>query len=301
MSNMTITKSYVTTNPWIFIFSAVFAFLTVRLSLRKPAKIAAKVSPVEAVRYVESSKKHNRKFSKKIHHSYKKGNRLFHMAIANLMRTKKKTVLIIVSLSLSCILICITYVFSVVFHMDKFLKHYIISDFYVAKADYFIPTIGFRGEDPYLSEEMIEVIKQQDGVENIGLIRFNYGKYISHSDLIKKFYSQYAWGVEEMEYDDDVDKDGIKDTPVMLYGYDSYCLEQLQLVEGTIDEQQLKEENGIIALVTEDDYGNPTWDELPYHLGDTVELKTLDNYEYVEKKDNPKDAELVVKKYHTTS
>ena len=41
-------------NPYIFIGSAVFAYLTVLISCMKPAKIAGKVSPMEALRYTDN-------------------------------------------------------------------------------------------------------------------------------------------------------------------------------------------------------------------------------------------------------
>ena len=44
----------VTVNPLIFIGSAIFAFATVYISVRKPAKIAGTVSPIEAIRYTEN-------------------------------------------------------------------------------------------------------------------------------------------------------------------------------------------------------------------------------------------------------
>ena len=40
-------------NPFIFAGSAVFTLVTVVISTAKPGRIAAKVSPVEAVRYTE--------------------------------------------------------------------------------------------------------------------------------------------------------------------------------------------------------------------------------------------------------
>lgn len=43
----------VTMNPVIFLGAAVFSLLTVFISIRKPAKIATKVSPIEAVRYTD--------------------------------------------------------------------------------------------------------------------------------------------------------------------------------------------------------------------------------------------------------
>lgn len=44
----------VSPNPLIFIVAALFVLLTVKISIRKPVKMAAKVSPVEALRYTDS-------------------------------------------------------------------------------------------------------------------------------------------------------------------------------------------------------------------------------------------------------
>ena len=48
--------SAVSMNPWIFVGATVFALVTVFISAGKPAKLAAKVSPVEAVRYTEGKR-----------------------------------------------------------------------------------------------------------------------------------------------------------------------------------------------------------------------------------------------------
>ena len=55
------TKATVSSSPLIFIGSAVFAIITVFLSCRKPGKIAAKVSPVEAAKIY---RRHDRKKEK---------------------------------------------------------------------------------------------------------------------------------------------------------------------------------------------------------------------------------------------
>ena len=52
----------VSMNPWIFVGATVFALVIVFISAGKPAKLAAKVSPVEAVRYTEGKgRRRNRK------------------------------------------------------------------------------------------------------------------------------------------------------------------------------------------------------------------------------------------------
>ena len=73
-------------HPLIFVGSALFALFTVLLSCAKPGRLAAKVSPIEAVRYTEGSQ------SKK---KAKRGSGRvspFSMARANLGRSKGKTV-----------------------------------------------------------------------------------------------------------------------------------------------------------------------------------------------------------------
>ena len=77
--------STVSVNPVIFIGSALFALLTVMLSCARPGRIASKVSPVEAVRYTESST-----IRQKVRKTPKK-NSLFSMAKANLNRSRSKT------------------------------------------------------------------------------------------------------------------------------------------------------------------------------------------------------------------
>ncbi len=84
----------VSASPVIFLLSGIFAVVTVLLSCMRPGRMAAKVSPVEAVRYTESNagKKKSRAT---------RGASIFHMAFANLGRSRTKTVLVLLSLSLA--------------------------------------------------------------------------------------------------------------------------------------------------------------------------------------------------------
>lgn len=102
------TKAAISSSPLIFIGSAVFAIITVFLSCRKPGKMAAKVSPVEAAKYTEGMTG-----KKKKRHS--RGAKVYQMAFANLGRNKKKTILVVVSLTLSVTLL------NVLFHLSTAL------------------------------------------------------------------------------------------------------------------------------------------------------------------------------------
>ena len=70
-------SSQVSSSPLIFVISALFSVATVLLSCGKPGRMAAKVSPVEAVKYTEAGS-----FSRRKRRSEKAG--IPRMALANL-------------------------------------------------------------------------------------------------------------------------------------------------------------------------------------------------------------------------
>ena len=124
----------VSLNPLIFLGSALFAFATVLLSTAKPGRVAGRVSPVEALRYTDSgaemdSRKTRRKGragnknAKKVKKSGY-GARIAGMAAANLGRNRKRTVLVVLSMSLSLVLFNTIYTVSLGFDMDKYLSKF---------------------------------------------------------------------------------------------------------------------------------------------------------------------------------
>ena len=121
-------------NPLIFAFAAAFSLLTVFIGCRKPGRIAARVSPVDAVKYngVQMSEKRKAKKTRNV--------TPLAMALANVTREKGKLCVIVVSLSLSLILL--NSAFSAVrsFDMDAYLSNSIISDFAVADYSIFTAT-----------------------------------------------------------------------------------------------------------------------------------------------------------------
>lgn len=119
------TKAAISSSPLIFIGSAVFAIITVFLSCRKPGKMAAKVSPVEAAKYTEGMTG-----KKKKRHS--RGAKVYQMAFANLGRNKKKTILVVVSLTLSVTLLNVLFSLVNGFDMDKYVDRSTCADFIVS-------------------------------------------------------------------------------------------------------------------------------------------------------------------------
>lgn len=81
--------------PWLYILTVMAAFLTVYLSLLKPMSIAAKISPIEALRYngESTSSKGTRKGYEFL--------TLFRLTKSNLLRNKKRTLLTVFSIGIT--------------------------------------------------------------------------------------------------------------------------------------------------------------------------------------------------------
>lgn len=271
MSIMSTTSTYITYNPWIFIGSAIFSCATVLISARKPGKMAASVSPMEAVRFVDKSNiKHTLRKTKS-------GTNMFQMAHANLMRNRKKTILVILSLSLSVILLSSVYTFAKGFNMDKFLSKFVVSDFVVGHADYF--NSYFMNEEQKVTESFIKAINEQEGVTEEGRVYF----YTDLASILqtKKNYMKYYSDWKEEHLDPSIlnkkDEDMIE-MSVDIYGLEELPMKHLKLVEGSIDLEKMNQEHGIIQIISDDDYGNPYMNQAIYGIGDTVSIHYITDY-----------------------
>lgn len=94
----------VSKHPILFIAAALFALVTVLISSQKPATVAAKVSPIEAVKYVAQEKTPFRRQSKR----HTKGIKLYAMAWHNLLKHKTRVFLSVSSIALSATIFIFT-------------------------------------------------------------------------------------------------------------------------------------------------------------------------------------------------
>lgn len=83
----------------ILLISGIISVLAVMIALRKPMKIVSKISPIEATRYLENSTKRNQGKRKG-----RKNVSVFSMAMANITGNKKRTLGILLTMGLSCVL-----------------------------------------------------------------------------------------------------------------------------------------------------------------------------------------------------
>lgn len=114
-------------NVWIPLGATVFTFITIWLSCRKPCKVAATVSPIEALRTHESSggRKKTRS-SKRVS--------ILPMAWHNVTRNKKRVFAVVASLTISLVLLNSVYGATKSFDIDKFMGLSIVTDFSIAEG-----------------------------------------------------------------------------------------------------------------------------------------------------------------------
>jgi len=266
-------------NPVIFVFSAIFAVITVLISCFKPSKIAGYVSPVEALRYTEVSS--NSKFR-----LGKKGTSLWGMAAANLSGRKGRTRLTVLSLSLSVLLFTLTVTFVNSFSIDKYLSGMAVADFQVSCAEYFNVSVGWS-RDNAMSMEAIEEFYALEGVTDSGT---TYGidavdspmafleeeivrarlKYFGYDDAMTEEYIN-----SEKEYSNHY-KDGLYQGKVadvvQILGMDPFCTTKLTVIEG--DLAKLFEDEKAVAV---------TADSL-LKVGDKIVVSYSDKIEFMNKR-----------------
>lgn len=274
VANMNGIREAYSVSPLIFLGAAVFSLVTVFLSCRKPRRMAARISPMEALRYTEGDG--GRKTVRKA----KTGASVYKMAWANLGRNKKKTVVTVVSLSLAVVILDLTYILCNGFSMEKYLRN-MTQDFVFAEASYFQSGFIRWGQDTAVSEDAIAKITSKKGVTG--------GRTYGQVSTVQEFVSEdwvrsskkYLSSGEQMDsyisFHETVGDKLLDD--VQMYGMEDFVLDKLTVVEGDIG--KLKEEGNYIAAVYYiDDYGNVRTESHWAKVGDRITLRYVDKFEY---------------------
>lgn len=239
-------------NPIIFIASALFSLFTVFASTRKPSKIAAKVSPVEAIRYSG-----NDEIKKKTKSSID-GAKLHKMAFSNLLRNIRRTIVTVVSLSLSLVLLNTIFTISKGFDIDKYLEKFVDTDFLIADAQYF--NFNYRGVDESVSESMITAVKIRN--------EFVKGGRLYANSMDAEYFTTEDKNNNEQRYNKDEQGNFLTE----LYGLEDFPISRLQVLEGEIDLEKLSTGKYIIEGVLVDDNGKPKWETSHFDIGEKVVL-----------------------------
>ena len=267
----------VSVSPLIFIGSAAFAGMTVLISCMRPARMAGKVSPMEALRY-NDVQRGGRSVKRR---SGSAG--LSALAWSNLGRNRKRTVTVVCSLTLGLTLMSAFYARNAAFDMEKYLEELMLSDFQMDQAT---SEEYMKGYDPYgdtLHPELIAQVEALEGLEGIGY-EYSHETEIALSEQtianMQAFYTDDVladWAsydpVGPQSIQEAVDE---KSAGAVVYGLDGIVLDaytaEAHVLAGSYDAEQFATGKYAIAaglaMTKEEGQTLPT-----VSVGDTVEIE----------------------------
>ena len=267
-------STMISSSPMIFAASAVFSLITVLLSCAKPGKMAAKVSPVEAAKYVENTAHKKKKRTTR-------GAKIHQMAFANLGRNKRKTALVLVSLALAVVLLNILVTFTSGFDMEKYLAKKSCADFIVSSTGYFRQP---NRTETFITEEQIAQIQANtngslsgSGYKVTGALgwmpedtwRMDRARFGSPDTVERELAQAYRRG-------------DLVGPTALIEGLDEPLFEKLTVVEGDLAPLLQPETKAIAMVVYTDDYGNVSTPDYYPPVGSTQTITYVEETMYID-------------------
>lgn len=276
----------VSVSPLIFVGAAAFSVITVLLSCARPGRIASKVSPVEAARYTEKVRISRKK--KAI-----RGAKVYQMAFANLGRSRGKSVLMVLSMSLAVVLLAMLLNFTGGFSMEKYLDEKTCADFIVGNTGYF----RFEAEsaDSALDDDTLEAIEANTEASISGRA-WSVDGYQPKERLTRERFMKTAQGWSSMLSDDEVNAfveanegdDGLISCDTTIEGLDVSLMEKLTVVDGDLSPLKDPDDPSVAISMDTDDYGNT--DDLANYpkVGEKIPVTYVDEGWYVDSRSGEK-------------
>ena len=207
----------------------------------------------------------------------------FTMAWANLGRSKGKTVVTVLSLSLAVVLLTVTVNFAGGFDMDKYVSNFTASDFIVANAGKFQTSTLFSAEQA-VPQSVIDDIDAQGGITDSGVVYDQTSPVLEYvtEDWFRQN-KQNFYTPEEMDNLirlTDKNEAGLLADGVQISGMSDFALDHLTVLEGDLSALYEPGSRAIAAVYSEDDYGNADMASHWARLGDTVTLRYVEESEY---------------------
>ncbi|MCH1960113.1 ABC transporter permease [Romboutsia hominis] len=177
-------KSIDSSNIAIFIGAIIFSYVTVRISCMKPAKLASSVSEVDATRYSDRDSNIKKKAKKG-----KSGSKIHKMALSNMFRNKKKALLVLMSMSLSCMIFLS--VSTIISSSDpkRSAEGMMVGDIEIQHGE--AQNAKIHENIIPIDEEFIKDVKNLDGVKSVDRIYKDYLGRVAYEGMLKEeFLSQ---------------------------------------------------------------------------------------------------------------
>lgn len=215
-------------NIFIAIGVAVITVISVLLSLLKPMKMACNISPVEAMRYDgNDSKQKKRKGYEEIN--------LKKITFANLSRNKKRTVITLLSLSLSGILFIVASTIMNCMNPENMAKDHSLGDITVYLDNYDWNEDGsnnlydIQANNP-LGKEMCERLENIPGVKKINMEKsawasIDIGAGEKNLEDIQGFDKEFYDELSEHLVEGEINKEALESREGLVYTHPSYAKE----------------------------------------------------------------------------
>lgn len=264
----------ITPQPVIFIGASIFSWVTVYISCKKPSKIAAKVSPIEAIRHSDAS------VSRKIKRGYN-GAKVSRMAWNNVFRNRKKASTVIMSITLGLTLLNSVATMITAFDMDQYLENRVVSDFVVGQGKYF--SQGYRGTEDALPVDIIEEVSSRKGIEGSGSVYYK-GFYQHELSAKGKETIKYLFNDDYINSRDEYEKielEEIRQTGKLIletYGINKYLATKVEIVKGEFDLDEFMTGKYIIMDQPTRKAEYPELDSI-YNINDEVKIVGDDGLE----------------------
>ena len=226
--------------------AGILSLITVCLSMKHPMQIAAKVSPVEAVRYQENTGKKKQKRK-----GYRQVN-LIGLTRANLSSNRKRTLMTIFTMGLSCVMFVT--IANLCGNMDPAYE----AEKDVKKGDFYL-TLDTKLDDKTYPERNLNRVQEQ------GLMNASVVDKIKNIDGVTKVETG-KWAAVKVRVN------GEEGTSVIqiLSKEDFDAFVKSELERGSADYEQMVKENGTVYLW---DY---FLDENGYRIGEKISMDLLD-------------------------
>lgn len=245
-------------NIFIAIGVAVITVISVLLSLLKPMKMACNISPVEAMRYDgNDSKQKKRKGYEEIN--------LKKITFANLSRNKKRTVITLLSLSLSGILFIVASTIMNCMNPENMAKDHSLGDITVYLDNYDWNEDGsnnlydIQANNP-LGKEMCERLENIPGVKKINMEKsawasIDIGAGENNLEDIQGFDKEFYDELSEHLVEGEINKEALESGEGLVYTHPSYAKEigikvgSTQVITIYDGKDSYKKEFTVLALV----------------------------------------------------
>ncbi len=283
VSNFAVTTIAYTINPYIFLGGGLFSLITLMISCSIPAKIASRVSPIEAIRFTDATSK-----SKTSHHKTKRITPL-RMALANMKRFRGKAILVVLSLTLATLILQMTLQFTNGFDMNLYLKKFSATDFLVSNTNYFNYT-PLSNLTTYVDVDLLNTLESIDSTDS-GVTYLNETSMKTYSNIyVDEDYLFHHWNQFSSPSSDDFTQslenyqkteDGLYLYHIDLFGVDDIVLDNATTLEGDLGKLEETDGNYIAAVVHTNDYDIPQKNENTPEIGDIITLRHVRDAKYV--------------------